>query len=84
MDREQLALWNTSVIPIVTALASAGASLPAHMLGYRSPTRTIDVAADRRLKGPILVVLPMAHPSRVSNARPALPASAVVHRDTIS
>jgi len=83
MDRDQLKVWNPSVIPIVTAVANPLAPLPQHFLGYRSPSKTIDLGADSKLKGPILVVLPIKHPNRLRGLRPSLPASVTVHKDTV-
>lgn len=77
MDRSQLDLWSHSTIPIVTALANPTSARPSHLLGYRSPTRTIDVTGDAGLKGPILVVLPLRHPTRVG-AKAAAPAIIIV------
>ena len=82
MDPDQLAAWSATVIPIVTAVEQPGHPLPAHVLGYRSPVRTIDIAADPNLKGPILVVLPITHPSRMQSRRSLLLPSAVVRIDT--
>jgi hypothetical protein len=78
MDRVQLSNWDPSVIPIVTAMSSIGNGVPAHLLGYRSPDRTMDVTGDRNLKGPILVILPLPHPRRMAASRQGLPASVVM------
>ena len=72
MDREQLANWDPSVIPIVTALADPSKGVPDHLVGYRSPTRTLDLRTDDKLATPILVVLPMTHPHRTAAMRGVL------------
>lgn len=82
MDREQLAAWSATTIPVVTAIAQPGRALPAHYVGYRSPTRTLDIGADPKLQTPILVLLPIVHPARMQSHRGALTPSSVVHKDT--
>jgi hypothetical protein len=82
MDQHQLALWSPNTIPLVTALAHPEAMLPRHLTAYRSPTVTLDVLADTHLSGPILVVLPLTHPSRRKGRRSALPASEMIRVDS--
>lgn len=64
MAPDRLAAWDSTVIPIVTAIAHPDSALPATLVGYRSPARTIDLPADGSLQGPILVVVPYLHPKR--------------------
>ena len=45
MEPEQLAVWSPSVIPLVTALANPGSAWPSHIAAYRSPDRSLDLAA---------------------------------------
>lgn len=66
MDRDRLAGWDSTVIPVVTAIEHPGKPIPAKFLGYRSPTRTIELSHPASLAGPILVVLPLLHPTRWS------------------
>jgi hypothetical protein len=79
MDHEQLGNWNPSIIPIVTAIAHPEAGTPRHLTGYRSPSRTIDLTADKHLQGPILVVFPARHPDRRNVDPKALRATTLVH-----
>lgn len=66
MNRTALAGWDGSVIPVVTAIENPAAPLPATFQGYRSPTVSIQLPGrGRALSGPLLVVLPIAHPSEV-------------------
>ena len=81
MEPEQLAVWSPSVIPLVTALANPGSAWPSHIAAYRSPDRSLDLAADRSLRGPILVVLPLIHPKRTLPLRNTLVPSLVAHHD---
>lgn len=64
IDRDRLAQWDSSVVPIVTAIESPGTSLPKTFKGYRSPSVTIDLPGDGSIGGPVLVVLPIPTPSR--------------------
>jgi hypothetical protein len=82
MDHEQLSHWDPSVIPIVTAIAHPDARMPGDLTGYRSPSRTIDLGADKHLQGPILVVFPVKHPNRRDADRRALPAAIFTHVDS--
>jgi hypothetical protein len=82
MDREQLARWDPSVIPIVTAIAEPHAPPPGDLTGYRSPSRTINLGADKQLKGPILVVFPAKHANRGRADRRALPAATLIRVDS--
>lgn len=79
MDHEQLANWGSSIIPIVTAIAHPEAGMPKHLTGYRSPDRTIDLTADKQLRGPILVVFPIRHPKRRTFNPKALPSATLLH-----
>lgn len=81
MDHEQLANWNPTVIPVVTAIAHPGAGMPAHLTGYRSPSRTIDLTAEKHLQGPILVVFPVKHRSR-RKTDANLPPGRFIHVDS--
>jgi hypothetical protein len=65
MDRDRLAAWSPTVAPIVTAIETPGKPLPRRLVGYRSPTRTIAFANDSTYVGPVLVVLPYAHPNHL-------------------
>jgi hypothetical protein len=67
MDRDRLAHWSASVAPVVTAVENPDKTLPARLVGYRSPTRTITFANDSSFVGPVLVILPFAHSSEVAN-----------------
>jgi hypothetical protein len=78
MDPDRLRAWDGSTIPIVTALENPHARIPPTFHGYRATNRMIDLPADGSLKGPILVILPIVHPRRVTNAPP--PKRRTVHR----
>lgn len=79
MDRDRLAHWDSTVIPVVTALQDPD-HVPATFLGYRSPTRTIELERDAPLAGPLLVLLPISHPDRWSERgpRPAIVRPSIV------
>jgi hypothetical protein len=66
MDRDRLAHWSASVAPIVTAVENPDKNLPARLVGYRSPARTITFANDSSYIGPVLVILPFAHSRQVA------------------
>jgi hypothetical protein len=74
MEPGRLAAWNPRVIPIVTAIADPDAPLPKHFLGYRSPDRTIELTDKGGVGGPLLVVLPVLHPSRPRSYSTRFPA----------
>jgi hypothetical protein len=73
MDRDRLAHWDSTVIPVVTAIQRPEIAVPTTFVGYRSPTRTIQLYRDAPLDGPVLVLLPFSHPHRW-NSRAARPA----------
>lgn len=77
MDPTQLAHWDGSVIPVVTAIAHPGQRLPASIVGYRSPNVTMDLPTDGHMAGPVLVVLPLLHESRLPSRATPPPARAV-------
>jgi hypothetical protein len=77
MDPTQLARWDGTTIPIVTAVEKANRRLPATIRGYRSPDLLMDLPTDGSLQGPVLVVVPIAHPSRLSRA--PVPGVVVTH-----
>ena len=52
MDRERLMKWDSTTIPIVTAIANPDARLAKSFHGYRSPDLTVDVPSDGSLGGP--------------------------------
>jgi hypothetical protein len=64
MDRDALARWDARAAPVVTAVADVGAPMPATFRGYAAPERTVDLPGDGAATGPVLVVLPGAHPRR--------------------
>jgi hypothetical protein len=66
MDPTQLAHWDGSTIPIVTAVADPDQPLPASIRGYRSPNVMIDMPTDGSMAGPMLAVLPLQHESQRS------------------
>ena len=67
MDRDRLAHWSPTVVPIVTAIANPEKTLPARLVGYRSPSRTMAFANESSYVGPVLVILPFAHAHRVAS-----------------
>jgi hypothetical protein len=71
MDRDLLAAWDPAVVPVVTALSTPGAPLPAMFRGFRTADATVDLPGDGSVTGPVLVVLPNAHP-RHKSPRPEL------------
>lgn len=82
VDRSTLKGWDSTTSPIVTALEDPDAPLPQTFLGYRSPSRTIEIGAGTKIKSPILVILPVMHPSRWRvQIRKRLPTEALVRRD---
>ena len=66
MDRDRLAGWDSTVVPVVTAIADPDNGEQLAHLGYRSPSRTILLPADGSYGGPVLVVLPLRYPGRRS------------------
>jgi hypothetical protein len=58
MDRGRLATWDSTTIPIVTAIANPNVPLQKTFHGYRSPDLVMDVPSDGSLGGPILIVVP--------------------------
>ena len=64
MDRDRLAGWDSTTIPIVTAVADPTQAMPNSFVGYRSPLQTIDLPRDGSVGGPILVILPYLHHRR--------------------
>lgn len=69
MDGDRLTHWDSSTVPIVTAIDNPDQSLPASFLGFRSPDVTVALPADGSLRGPILVVLPLPHDGMLPSAR---------------
>lgn len=63
MAPEQLAKWDATVIPSVTAIDNASGGRAGPKQAYRSPDRMIDIS-DRSFRGPLLVVLPFVHGAR--------------------
>ena len=77
MDPQRLQAWDGRATPIVTALSDPRAALPDSIVGYRTPSRTIKMAARRLDDGPLLVILPYAHP-RTSGTRRITSATQVI------
>jgi hypothetical protein len=73
MSRDGLRRWDGSFVPIVTAIEDSDRKPPKQWKGYRSGQRTIDLFADGPTPGPVLVVLRVAHPSRLVNASRTMP-----------
>jgi hypothetical protein len=73
MAESGLRRWDGTFIPIVTALSARGPAVPKQWKGYRSGDRAIDLFADKPVPGPVLVVLPLTHPTRVANATRMVP-----------
>jgi len=64
MDRDRLGGWDSTTVPVVTAIGDPEKNYtPAHV-AYRSPTRTMTLPADGSFGGPLLVVLPYSYPGR--------------------
>jgi hypothetical protein len=66
MDRSRLAGWDSTTIPVVTAIANPDAPIAKSFHGYRSPDLVMDVKADGSVGGPVLVIVPYANPHRAS------------------
>jgi hypothetical protein len=66
MDPTEVKRWDGTTIPIVTARATLSGVLPKALQGYRSPDRLIAIPTDGSMSGPILVVLPIPHPTRLT------------------
>ncbi|MEO6864374.1 MAG: hypothetical protein ABI229_02875 [Gemmatimonadaceae bacterium] len=83
MDRTQLAAWDPSVVPIVTAVESPGRFAASTVFqGYRSPTRMITLNAAHPNVGPVLVVFPHVHPSRAHSDPTHTHIETIAHSDT--
>lgn len=78
MDPGRLSEWSGREVPIVTAIADPRLPLPRTFLGYRSPTRTIELPADGSLRGPILVIVPFRSASRADRDPGALPTARAI------
>lgn len=87
MDPDRLAGWDSTVIPIVTAVADPNQAIPNSFLGYRSPSETIDLPRDGSVGGPILVILPHLHRGRFASQRARLLPADVMqlksHQDSV-
>jgi hypothetical protein len=82
MDRTQLAAWDPSVVPIVTAVENPGRFAASTVFqGYRSPTRMITLNAAHPNVGPVLVVFPHVHPSRAHSDPTRIHIETIVHPD---
>ncbi len=83
MAPDRLAAWDSTSVPIVTAVADLQARVPPSFRGYRSPNLMIDIPSDGSLRGPILVVAPVLHPERNRQRTPRLlpTAALLVHAD---
>lgn len=79
MAPEQLKRWTGASIPIVAARASMDQAIAKTIQGYRSPDRLIDIPLDGTMTGPVLWVLPIAHPSRITPAASAKQHIVVLH-----
>ncbi len=66
MAPEQLAKWDATVIPSVTAIEDVSGGRAGPKQAYRSPDRMIDIS-DPSFKGPLLVVLPYVHAARLNS-----------------
>ena len=79
MDRSRLHGWDSTTIPVVTAITNPDAPPRKSFHGYRSPDLVMDVPSDGSLGGPILIVLPVTT-TRVALRRSAspLPSESVV------
>lgn len=66
MAPEQLAKWDATVIPSVTAIEDVSGGRAGPRLAYRSPERMIDIS-DASFRGPLLVILPYVHAERLTN-----------------
>jgi hypothetical protein len=66
MEQSRLAGWDSTTIPVVTAIANPNAPLAKSFHGYRAPGLVMDVAADGSLGGPVLVIVPYSNPLHVS------------------
>jgi hypothetical protein len=78
MAPDRLAAWDSTLVPIVTAVADLEADIPASFRGYRSPDVIIDIPSDGSLLGPILVIVPVLHPKRNASRPPrVLPTSEI-------
>lgn len=69
MDPNRLAAWDTTVAPMVGAIAHPERGLPRQFSAYRSATRITALPRDGSLAGPILMVLPYRHPSYGGRSR---------------
>lgn len=69
MDPSRLTAWDTTVAPIVGAIASPDRGLPRQFAAYRSGTMMAALPRDGSLGGPILMILPYRHPSRGGRSR---------------
>jgi hypothetical protein len=80
MDPQRLQAWDGQATPIVTALSDPRAALPDSIVGYRSPSRSITMARTRIVDGPLLVILPYAHPRTSAKRRNTLTTEAIGFR----
>lgn len=69
MDRDRLRAWDGTTIPIVTAIEHPEHPPLRSFHGYLATDRAIDLPPDGSLAGPILVILPLIHPSHHEFAR---------------
>jgi hypothetical protein len=82
MDRTRLAGWDSTVIPIVTAIAKPSDQLPQRFKGYRTPSVLIDLPSDGSVGGPVLVVLPYRHTQRLSHVSgEPMRSNVIINRD---
>jgi hypothetical protein len=65
MDRTRLAGWDSTVIPIVTAVADPSVPAASTFHGYVTPSLITDLKSDGSVHGPVLVVLPLFHARRL-------------------
>lgn len=72
MDRTRLAGWDSTVIPIVTAVADPSIQPAKTFHGYVTPSLVTDLRSDGSVNGPVLVVLPLFHSRRIGSASTAL------------
>lgn len=72
MDQTRLAGWDSTTIPIVTAIADPQGSIAETIRGYRAPGDMIVLPVDGSVGGPVLVVLPYLHPRRLLSRHPIL------------
>jgi hypothetical protein len=79
MDHSRLMGWDSTTIPIVTAVADPNAPIAKTFHGYFTPTTMADLRSDGSVNGPVLVVLPIFHPRRVRDLnRAMLPTNVIV------